>query len=197
MTESSLIIAIVAVIIACAALAAMAIVLLRSREPAPAEDPALSDLTRAQAEAAARLEGADQACWPTASRSFSPRGQRAAGFGFAPARQFAGKDQAEHRRKSAKARRAACGDRPGAEEYHRPRQPGDVAAGRARQQTVARRVRPMADGSHRAGRSAERRLCVPAHARQPDPSRLLRVPARPAPAGDRRQISAGSHHRLS
>ena len=58
MTESSLIIAIVAVIIACAALAVMAIVLLRSREPAPAEDPALADLTRAQAEAAARLEGA-------------------------------------------------------------------------------------------------------------------------------------------
>ncbi len=42
--------------IACIALAAMAIALWRSRRAAPAEDPVLAELTRAQADAAARLE---------------------------------------------------------------------------------------------------------------------------------------------
>jgi DNA recombination protein RmuC len=54
-------IAILAILIACAAMAAivvLAILLWRSRRPAPAEDPVLAELTRAQAEAAARLEGA-------------------------------------------------------------------------------------------------------------------------------------------
>src|SRR5277367_847863 len=54
-------IAILAILIACAAMAAivvLAILLWRWRRPAPAEDPMLAELTRAQAEAAARLEGA-------------------------------------------------------------------------------------------------------------------------------------------
>ena len=54
-------IAILAILIACAAMAAigvLAILLWRSRRPALAEDPVLAELTRAQAEAAARLEGA-------------------------------------------------------------------------------------------------------------------------------------------
>ncbi len=41
-----------------AAIGVLAILLWRSRRPAPAEDPVLAELTRAQAEAAARLEGA-------------------------------------------------------------------------------------------------------------------------------------------
>jgi DNA recombination protein RmuC len=58
MTENAPTIAIVAILIACAAVAVMAIVLWRSRKPAPAEDAAMAELTRAQADAAARLEGA-------------------------------------------------------------------------------------------------------------------------------------------
>ncbi|MGB7097948.1 MAG: DNA recombination protein RmuC [Xanthobacteraceae bacterium] len=58
MTDASQIIAVVAVIIAVAALAAMAVVLWRSRQTAPAEDAAMAELSKAQAEAAARLEGA-------------------------------------------------------------------------------------------------------------------------------------------
>src|SRR5580658_740893 len=58
MTDASVIIAIVAVTISVAAVAAMAIVLWRSRNPAPTEDTGMVELTRAQADAAARLEGA-------------------------------------------------------------------------------------------------------------------------------------------
>lgn len=58
MTDASLIIAFVAVIVAVVALAAMAIVLWRSRNTVPAEDAAMAELTRAQGDAAARLEGA-------------------------------------------------------------------------------------------------------------------------------------------
>ncbi len=50
------VIALIAVGIACIALAAMAIALWRSRRAAPAEDPVLAELTRVQADAAARLE---------------------------------------------------------------------------------------------------------------------------------------------
>jgi DNA recombination protein RmuC len=50
------VIALIAVGIACIALAAMAIALWRSRRAAPAEDPLMAELTRAQADAAARLE---------------------------------------------------------------------------------------------------------------------------------------------
>lgn len=56
MTETSSIVAVVAVLIACGAIAAMAIVLWRSGRAAPAEDPVMAELTRAQADAAARLE---------------------------------------------------------------------------------------------------------------------------------------------
>jgi DNA recombination protein RmuC len=56
MTETSSLVAIVAVLIACGAVAAMVIVLWRSRKAAPAEDPVMAELTRAQADAAARLE---------------------------------------------------------------------------------------------------------------------------------------------
>ncbi|MGO9703147.1 MAG: DNA recombination protein RmuC [Xanthobacteraceae bacterium] len=58
MTDASQIVAVVAVIIAVAAVAAMAIVLWRSRDAGPEEDAAMAELTKAQAEAAARLEGA-------------------------------------------------------------------------------------------------------------------------------------------
>jgi DNA recombination protein RmuC len=50
------VIALIAVGVACIALAAMAIALWRSRRTAPAEDPLMAELTRAQADAAARLE---------------------------------------------------------------------------------------------------------------------------------------------
>ena len=56
MTETASLVAIVAVLIACGAIAAMAIVLWRSRRAAPAEDPVMAELTRAQADAAVRLE---------------------------------------------------------------------------------------------------------------------------------------------
>src|SRR5579872_280547 len=58
MSEGPLIVAAVAVLIACAALAGLAVVLWRARQSPPAvEDPAMADLTRAHADAAARLEG--------------------------------------------------------------------------------------------------------------------------------------------
>ena len=56
MTESFSIIAIAAVVVACPALAALAIALRRARRAAPAEEAAMAELTRAQADAAARLE---------------------------------------------------------------------------------------------------------------------------------------------
>jgi DNA recombination protein RmuC len=56
MTETSSLVAIAAVLIACGAIAALAIVLWRSRKAAPAEDPVMAELTRAQADAAVRLE---------------------------------------------------------------------------------------------------------------------------------------------
>jgi DNA recombination protein RmuC len=61
MTDASQIVAVVAVIIAVTAVtavAAMAVLLWRSRDPGPAEDAAMAELTKVQAEAAARLEGA-------------------------------------------------------------------------------------------------------------------------------------------
>jgi DNA recombination protein RmuC len=51
-------IAILATLLACAAVCVTALVLWRSRKPAQADDAALTELTRAQADAAARLEGA-------------------------------------------------------------------------------------------------------------------------------------------
>jgi len=60
MSDGSIIVAI-AVLVACGALAAcgvLAMVLLRSRKSPESEDAAMAELTRAQAEAAARLEGA-------------------------------------------------------------------------------------------------------------------------------------------
>jgi len=56
MTESPAIIAIFAILTACAALAAMAFVLWRSRRPARTEDAVMTELSRAHADAAARLE---------------------------------------------------------------------------------------------------------------------------------------------
>jgi DNA recombination protein RmuC len=54
--EAVSIIAIVAVVIACGALAAMAVMAWRARRAVPAEDPMMAELSRAQADAAARLE---------------------------------------------------------------------------------------------------------------------------------------------
>ncbi len=56
MTDSASMIAIFAILIASAATAALAIVLWRARNAAPAEDAVMAELTRAQADAAARLE---------------------------------------------------------------------------------------------------------------------------------------------
>jgi DNA recombination protein RmuC len=56
MAESVSIIVVLAVVVACAALAAMAIVLSRARRVEPAEQAAMAELTRAQADAAVRLE---------------------------------------------------------------------------------------------------------------------------------------------
>jgi DNA recombination protein RmuC len=57
MTENALIVVVLAVVIACAAFAIVAIVLWRSRHPARAHDAVMAELTRAHADAAARLEG--------------------------------------------------------------------------------------------------------------------------------------------
>src|SRR5208282_1282246 len=56
MTESPTIIAIFAILVVCAALAAMAFVLWRSRRPARTEDAVMTELSRAHADAATRLE---------------------------------------------------------------------------------------------------------------------------------------------
>ena len=56
MTEGLPMIALVAVVIACAALVVLAAVLWRSRKPTGAEDATLAELRRAQSEAAGRLE---------------------------------------------------------------------------------------------------------------------------------------------
>ena len=97
--------------------------------------------------------------------------QRAARFGLASPRRFARKDQAEHGRELAEARRAACGHRPRAEKHHRSRHPGDLAAGRAGQQTVAWRIWAVAHGSDHPGWPAEGLLRFSVHARQQDASR--------------------------
>ena len=88
MTDTSQIIAIVAVLVAIAALAAMAIVLWRSRNPAPTEDAAMAELTRAQADAAARLEGAIRLLANGQSQLQRTVNERL-DFGFASPRRFA------------------------------------------------------------------------------------------------------------
>ena len=70
MTDASWIIGVVAVIVAVTALAAMATVLWRSRNPAPTEDAAMAELSRAQADAA-HASKARSGCWPTANRNCS------------------------------------------------------------------------------------------------------------------------------
>ena len=57
------------------------------------------------------------------------------------------------------------------------RHAGDLAAKRARQQAVARRLRAVADGIDRSGLPAQGRLRIPAYAVEPHPPRLLRVHA--------------------
>jgi len=54
--EAASIVAVAAILIACVAIAALAVVLWRTRRTEPAEDPAVAELSRAQADAAARLE---------------------------------------------------------------------------------------------------------------------------------------------
>ena len=61
MSESLPIIAAAAILVACTTLVALAIIVWRTRQPAPLSnaatiDPAMTDLARAQADAAARLE---------------------------------------------------------------------------------------------------------------------------------------------
>ena len=58
-------------------------------------------------------------------------------------------------------------------------------------------VRPGPNGSDHPGRIAEKRLRIPAHAEERQAARLRGVPARPAAAGDRRQVSAGGRHRIA
>jgi len=58
MAEGPIVMAILAALIAVAAVAALAAMLWRARKPAPAEDAAMAELSRAHADAAARLEGA-------------------------------------------------------------------------------------------------------------------------------------------
>ena len=194
--EAFVIVAIATGLIAVAAVAVLAIMLWRSRHQVPAEDPAMVALRNAQAEAAARLEAMIGMLAKGQTQLAHTVNERL-DFGLASAGRFAREDQAEHNRESAEARRAPRGHRPRAEKHHRARRSGDDAARRARQQADARRVRPMAHGSHRPGRPAQRDLRLPAHARQQDPPRLLCVSARPPSAGDRCKISARSFHRLS
>ena len=96
----------------------------------------------------------------------------------------------QHHGLAAPPARAAGGDRQRAQEPHRSDDAGDDAARRARQQADARRIRPGAHGSDRAGRDAEGLVRVPVHAVEQQASRLRGVPARPAAALHRREISA-------
>ena len=68
---------------------------------------------------------------------------------------------------------------------------------RARQQAGARRLRPGPHGSDHPGRAAERRLRIPVHALERQAAGLRDLPAGPAAAGDRREISARSRHRVA
>ena len=68
--------------------------------------------------------------------------------------------------------------------------PGDLAAKRARQQAVARRLRPGPHGIDRPRRPAEGRLRIPVHAVQQYAAGLRDLHAGQAPARHRRQISA-------
>ncbi len=119
------------------------------------------------------------------------RGQRAAGFGDPSRRPVHGTLDPQHHGEPARAARAARHHRQRAQEPHRPHHAGDDPARRARQQAVARRLRPGADGGDRPGRLAEGRLRVPVHALDGKAAGLRGVPARPAPALHRRKISAG------
>ena len=96
----------------------------------------------------------------------------------------------------AEAQRAARGDRRRAEEHHRARLAGHLAAERALEQAEPRRLRPGPHGGDHPGRPAEGLLRVPVHALEPQPAGLRDLPARPAAAGDRREIPARGGQRL-
>ena len=125
------------------------------------------------------------------------RRQRAARFGDASSQPVDDHHAAAHRRQPAEAQRTAGGDRQRAEEHHRPRLAGHVAAERAQQQAGARRVRAGPHGDHRPGRAAERMLRIPVHAAEQEPAGLRGVPAGRPPARHRRQVSARSRHGFS
>ena len=72
----------------------------------------------------------------------------------------------------------------------------DLAAERAVEQAEPRRLRPGPHGGDHPGRPAEGQLRVPVHAVEPQPAGLRDLPARPAAAGDRREIPARSGERL-
>ena len=196
MTESLPIVAVLAALLAGGALVATAVVLWRTHSPGRPREAVLADLTRQHTDAAARLEAMIRMLGDRQSQLQHAVNERL--------------DSVSHRLgdslekttqhtvgEPAEAQRAARGHRQRAEEHHRARHAGQLAAKRARQQAAARRVRPGAHGNHRARRPAEELLRVPVYAFQQAAAGLRGVPARPASAGHRRQISARSGHRLS
>ena len=98
-------------------------------------------------------------------------------------------DQAHHRA-SAAAARAAGGDRQRAEEHHRSRLHGHLAAKGLRQQAAPRRLRPGPHGSDHRRRAAARRLRIPVHAVEQFAAGLLHLHAGQAASDHRCQIPA-------
>ncbi len=156
----------------------------------------IADLARIQAETGGRLAGARRRPRRTAGRA-CPRGGRAARCGLRPDRPLHGRDHAADAGAAAKPQRAHRRARPRPEEPLGALEPGRLAARRARQQAGPRRLRPGAHGDHHPGCAAEVALRLPAHAAQQHPAGLRDLPARPAPAGHRRQVSAGRNHRAA
>ena len=156
----------------------------------------LSEILRAQSEQTGRTDAMGAGAGRPPGRD-GARGQRAARFGHPSRRPVDGSDHAQHHGLVARAARAARHHRQRAQEPHRPDLASDDAARRARQQAVARRVRPGADGGDRPGRHAEGFLRIPVHALDGQAAGLRGVPAGPAPALHRREISAGSDDRAA
>ena len=196
MTEMLPLFAIVAVVVALAAVAALVVVLWRGRNPVEPQAAVMAELAQAQSATGQRLEAMIRMLGdrPVAA---ADRGQRAAGFGLASARRFAGKDHGAHQRESAKAARAARRHRPRAEKHHRSRRPRSPRC-KACSPTSRSAARSARGAWKSSSRTACRRSCYEfqytlSNKMRPD---CVRVPARPAPAGHRRQIPARSRHRL-
>ena len=196
MTEMLPILAGIAVVVAIAAVAVAAVVVLRSRTPAEPEADPMDGLVQAQNAAAQRLEAMIRMLGDRQSQLQHAVNERldVVSHRLGDSIQKTTAHTTENLQKLHE--RLAVIDS-AQKNITDARHAGHLAAKRARQQAVARRVRAVADGIDRSGLPAEGRLCIPAYAVEPHPPRLLRVHARQSRAGHRRQISARKRHRLS